>query len=297
MSHQAKTYRDYRWRHRLIFFLRNLPIPGIKRLSVALPKWILPSKSKVAPHFLQTIRGPLVWIDPANDAGVEESLYTTGTYESGTLDFMKSQLNEGSVFIDVGGNIGWHTLNAAQFVGASGQVWTFEPSPKLHETLELNIAENKLNNVRSFQCGIGAQPDSVSLYLNDAINKGASSAVVKSPEAQTVEIQVLPLDQIVDQQKIRVDLIKVDVEGMEKEVLIGAQHTIADQLPALIVECSASRTEAPNARQELIEYLLTLDGYQWFKSRNGKERSNGLVEVVNFDDFPVDDNVYGRPKK
>jgi FkbM family methyltransferase len=292
---KENIYGDYRLRHRLIFFFRNIDLRGFRKLSLILPKLLLPKVEKIKPHFLKSQRGPLVWIEPASDFGVDRSIYETGTYESGTLDFMRSHLQKGDVFIDVGANIGWHSLNAAQFVGIEGKVWAFEPSPSVFPILEKNIQENQFSQILAFQCGIGKEKGEIALYLNDAINRGASSAKVKAPDAVEVMIKVLTLDEALGQQGLKVKMMKVDVEGMELEVLEGAKTRIKSDRPILIVEC-ADRTNDERSQKDIYDYFIGLENYSWFKSKNNKERSNGLVEVTNLAQLPNDDNIYGIPK-
>ena len=248
------------------------------------------------PHYLKTLEDVLVLIDPANDIGVEYNLYTTGTYEAGTLDFIKQNLKPGQTFIDVGSNIGWHALVAAKTIGSNGKLWCFEPSPKMFAILETNMEVNGFGNASCFQCGIGKKKEEVSFYLNDDVNKGESSALIQMEDAEEITIKVLPLDDIAEQQNIVPDMIKIDVEGMEELVLIGAKKTIEKHRPILILECASEIDEEKQYRKILIDYLMEMNDYNWFKSKNGKERINGLLPIKSREDFPLHDNVYGIPK-
>jgi hypothetical protein len=82
---------------------------------------------------------------------------------------------------------------------------------------------------------------------------------------------------------------------MELEVLEGAKTRIKSDRPILIVEC-ADRTNDERSQKDIYDYFIGLENYSWFKSKNNKERSNGLVEVTNLAQLPNDDNIYGIPK-
>lgn len=294
---KENLHRNVYWLHKLIAFFRNIDLPGFRKVSLLLPKWFFKPARLASDHFIYTQTKNWIWIEPSKDNGVEVSLYETGYYERGTLNWMKEVLNPGDVFLDIGTNIGVHSVYAASLVGAKGSVWSFEPLPSTFQTLERNIEENKLTNIHAFQCGIGASKSTATLYDNWAINKGASSTVVKSPGSKTFGIDILPLDWIVQQHSLSPKLIKIDVEGMEREVLQGAIWLIKHDTPYLIVEFSSDRKESPNARRKLYDLLLTFDAYEFFYLKGGKERTGRKMKITKFDDIPTDDNVFCCPIK
>ncbi len=294
MSKTQPTYRSYPWQHRLIGFFRNIDFPGFRKLSLLLPKWLLPNPKKVGEHILKLPNGIQLWINPSKDQGVERSLFETGTYERGTLHFMENYLFQGQTFVDVGANIGLMSITAKKAVGENGQVWAFEANPKTFQILEKNLDLNDLNSVHTFECGLGDKKGNLTLYDNWSINRGAASTVVKGENAQATEISILTLDAVVTGQSIGVDMIKIDVEGMEWEVLEGAQNTIEVCRPVLIVEFSAERKEG-RTREELYTKLTNFKDYSLFKLAGGKERTSKLVKVNSFPELPIDDNVFCIP--
>jgi len=262
-----------------------------------LPKLFLKPTDSTGPHF--NLSQDKIWhfIHPSVDHGVERSLYETGHYERGTLTFIKDNLKAGDTYMDIGTNIGVHALLAAKVVGEKGSVWAFEPHHQTMSVLEKNITENEFENIHTFQCGIGAEKSKAVLYDNWSINKGASSTVVKAEKSVAVEIDILPLDMVVQQQSLRPKMLKMDVEGMELEVLKGASRTIEAYKPILIVEFSEDRAELPEGRKKLYNYLQNLNTYELFKQKGGKERTGKLQKISNFGELPIDDNVYCLPIK
>jgi FkbM family methyltransferase len=292
-----EKYQNAYWRHKVISFFRNIDLPGFRRVSLLLPKFLLKSTDSTNPHFNFSQDKIWYFIHPSVDHGVERSLYETGFYERGTLDFIKANLGEGDTYMDIGGNIGVHALIAAKVVGEKGSVWAFEPHHQTMSILEKNIAENDFQNIHAFQCGIGAEKSQAVLYDNWSINKGASSTVIKAEKSLAIEIEILPLDMIVQQYSLRPKMLKMDVEGMELEVLKGASRTIEAYKPILIVEFSEDRAELPEGRKNLFDYIQNLNAYELFKQKGGKERTGKLQKISNFGELPIDDNVYCLPIK
>lgn len=285
--------RQFIWQHKLIGFFRNIDFPGFRKLSLLLPKWLLPDVEKVGEHILITPAGFKLWINPSKDQGVERSLFETGTYERGTLYFMRRHLNSGDTFVDVGANIGLMSMVARKAVGASGRVWAFEANRNTFDILEKNLALNQYDEVLCFECGLGAKRETKLLFDNWSINRGAASTVVEGNNAKSTEISILTLDEVANQQEIIPSMIKIDVEGMEEEVLIGAERVIRNYRPILIVEFSTER--ANNSREKVFNKILSLTGYKFFKLKGSKERSSKLVEIKTLKDIPIDDNVFCLP--
>lgn len=295
MKETQSTYRSTIWQHRLISFFRNIDLPGFRKISLLLPKWLLPKAEKVGDHILKIPSGLRLWINPSKDHGVERCLFETGTYEKGTLEFMEGHLKSGDTFVDIGANIGLMSLVGMKSVGKSGNVWSFEANPKTFDILEKNIQLNEMDSIHAFGCGLGENKETLALYDNWSINRGAASTVVKGENASSINITILPLDEVVSGQSLSVDMIKIDVEGMEMAVLNGADKTIRDNQPILIVEFSEERNEG--SRQELYNKLINFDTYSIFKLTGGKERASKLKQIRDFAELPIDDNVFCIPKK
>lgn len=290
MKDPKSTYRSTIWQHRLISFFRNIDLPGFRKLSLLLPKWLLPKVDKVGEHILKIPAGLKLWINPSKDQGVERSLFETGTYERGTLHFIETHLKSGQTFIDVGANIGLMSMTAKKVVGNTGQVWAFEANPRTFEIMEKNFGLNEMNSIHSFECGLGNTRETLTLYDNWSINRGAASTVVQGENAEAIEIKILPFDAVVMSQGIHIDMMKIDVEGMELAVLSGAEETIRKDKPILIVEFSEERENG--SRKALYEKIDSFGIYSFYKLKGGKERTSKMVEIGSFSELPVDDNVF-----
>jgi len=133
--------------------------------------------------------------------------------------------------LDVGSNIGNHALFFT-CIGDAAQIHCFEPAEPIAEQLEENFRINGIapERYRIHRLGIGACGGRASLDRVDHGNLGATS--LKSDTAGQIEIETL--DHLFPEG--RIDLIKIDVEGMEMEVLTGAQGLIARTRPALLIQ-------------------------------------------------------------
>jgi FkbM family methyltransferase len=153
-------------------------------------------------------------------------------FEPDELAWMARYLPEGGTFVDVGANVGNHSLYAGLFCGA-GRIIPFEPNPLAYRLLVLNLALNDLSDRVVFDfIGVGAADLNEGGYAMSARDKnlGAARMIEGAGEIETVR----PDDVLGDESP---DVIKIDVEGMEMAVLRGMQKTIRRCRPVLLVEC------------------------------------------------------------
>ena len=176
-------------------------------------------------------------LDPANGF-LDSHIFITGAYELDILAVMKQHLHPGEVFIDIGGNIGWHSLFAASIVGSSGHVHTFEPLPKLQAQFTSSVEANNFTDIiELYPFGVSNKTEKQRIYLNSK-NMGNSSLFINHKQ-ESLDIELKPADEVLAQLP-RVDLIKIDTEGAELAVLQGLITTLASKRPTLIIEFSPS---------------------------------------------------------
>ncbi len=282
-------FRKYPLSHRLISFLRDKDIRGIRRLSVFLPKLLLPKPEKVGEHIIRTIHGFDLKINPSIDNGVELSLFQTGTYEKGILFFLKQVLKVGDCFIDVGANIGLMTVFAAKKVGDFGKVIAFEAHPETFKLFQFNLELNNIKNVVAHDFALGSENTQSVIYDNWQVNRGGASLIIKDDNSNSYPIEVRKLDDSLNE-NIQPKVIKIDVEGFELSVLKGASETISKYKPILIVELSAKRDNQYQIN-ELIDFIDDFTFYDIFKLEGTKERVSKLIKITSREDLPEHDNI------
>jgi FkbM family methyltransferase len=142
-------------------------------------------------------------------------------------------LKPGMVVLDLGANTGAFTILASRLVGADGLVVAVEPCRDNFGCLEKTAEASGLTNVRALRTAVGDRGGELRLSMSPS--SGKHSAILS--RGKTYEVAPLvTTDSVVGELGLeRVDFIKVDVEGMEPEVLRGAAETIRRFRPRLAV--------------------------------------------------------------
>ncbi|MEO0936648.1 MAG: FkbM family methyltransferase [Pseudomonadota bacterium] len=187
-------------------------------------------------------------------------------YEAPELADLAAVFPAGGTFVDIGANIGNHTLWAALFMGAS-KVIAFEPNPKAIDVLVPNVAVNGLTGIVDLShlgVGLGAAASEGFGVQRAPGNLGAAQ-LEEGTGALTVERADVLLKGIAP------DMIKIDVEGMEIDVLAGLSGVLERCQPILFVEVDTHNAEAFSA-------WLNSSGYATAKSyKRYAENENHLV--------------------
>lgn len=186
-------------------------------------------------------RGPML-ANPL-DAYIGHSLINYGEHCEHQLQELLKWLRPGDFVVDVGANIGTNTIPFAQSVGPEGLVFAFEIQPVLLQTLCANAALNGLENIRPFSIGLHERPGQARIgrvrYKSGVVNFGGLSlGVLANVDAQHKETPLVleTLDRLLSHLGQKPRLIKIDVEGLEREVLSGALETLRRDRPLLYVE-------------------------------------------------------------
>jgi FkbM family methyltransferase len=168
-----------------------------------------------------------------HDSFVGQSLDRYGEWCESELLLLGQGIKPGQLVIDVGANIGTHTIFFAKAVSEQGLILAFEPQRLAYQNLCANIALNALMNVIACQQGVGKRAETIHLPRFDPRIGMNFGAISMRGHVGGEPVQVIRLD---DLGLGRCHLIKVDVEGMECDVLEGARQTIAKYRPILFVE-------------------------------------------------------------
>ncbi len=161
-----------------------------------------------------------------------------GCLEPLTVALFKRLLKSGDTCVDVGAHIGFHTMVAARIVGAQGRVVAIEPQPQNCADLIENSKINRFENIMVVVAAVGAHNGQVSLAVQSAGDRSLLSLAIPSRTdlPQRFSVPILRLDRIFAEHKLaEVALLKIDVEGYEREVLDGLGDAIR-QVRHLIVE-------------------------------------------------------------
>jgi FkbM family methyltransferase len=212
---------------------------------------------------------------PIDDTYVGEALAKYGEYSQVELDLLLQFLTPQSRVVVAGANLGALIVPLAQ---RAGEVVAFEPQRWVFELMCANAVLNGLINVRPYRAGLGARGGYLSVpVLRPEVKNNFGALELESVQDMPGDrVPVYKLDSLPD---MDMTLLTIDVEGMELDVLQGAEATIKRCRP--IIFCEADRVLK---RKELFNWLRT-HGYElyWYRS-----------PLYNKDNFRGDqENIYG----
>lgn len=190
-----------------------------------------------------------------HDLYIGRSLDTYGEYSEAEGDLFRQIVQPGQVVVEAGANIGAHTLVLAQAVGSTGRVLAFEPQRLLFQTLCGNMALNNVTNVHCIHAAVGAQPGEITVPMLDQHRENNFGGLGLGQYEHGERVPLVTLDQL---KLSQCHFVKVDVEGMEQEVLEGSRATIERFYPILYVE-----NDRPEKSDNLIRYIDRL-GYNMY---------------------------------
>jgi len=171
-------------------------------------------------------------------------------HDQNMLPLLKEFIKEGDYVIDAGAYIGDHAAFYSKRVGDIGKVLAFEPLLLAFKCLEHNM--RKYSNVYTYNNFLSNRKDKIKGISINFNNPGASHL------CEGNHIVSMTIDEI---NLPKCDFIKIDVEGAELDVLVGAQHTINKYKPFLLVEINEGALKRSGISSEiLIEHIKSL-GY------------------------------------
>ncbi len=194
-------------------------------------------------------------------------------FEKDETDYVVSILSEGDIFIDVGANIGLFSLIASKKVGDKGLVISFEPSPTTFIRLVENVKLNNFNNIELRNIGLSDKADELTFYISQNGHDAWDSFAPRQDDRIEKEIKILSssLDFELDSiNKSLIKLIKIDVEGWEKFVLLGGKDFFINYNPIVMVEFTDENTFNAGYSVHEIYDLMQNWGYVWYCIVNGK---------------------------
>jgi FkbM family methyltransferase len=186
--------------------------------------------------------------------GVGAQILETGAYDPGEIEVLcellkvrRQHYGDGVIVLDCGANIGVHAVAFAQLMQGWGQVIAIEPQERLFYALAGNLALHNCSNARAIwgavdrNCGFIDIPqpdyDQLGSFGSFELMARLGNEDIGQPidyDRKTSRVQTFALDTV---ETHRVDLIKLDVEGMELDALDGAHELIERCRPLLFVEC------------------------------------------------------------
>lgn len=208
---------------------------------------------------------------PGGGFGVGHQLLNQSAFDPPEVDFVlqllecrRKDYGDGVVAIDGGANIGVHTLEWAQFMHGWGEVVAFEAQERLFYALAGNITLNNCFNARAVWAAIGAEDGTIEVPVPDYCVPGSFGSLELRPSenaefigqeidyaGRTSTTRLTTIDAL---GLSRLDLVKIDIEGMELEALAGAEASLAACRPQLVIEKIKSDEDAIRRFVERLGY-------------------------------------------
>lgn len=142
-------------------------------------------------------------------------------------------ISNGDYLIDAGAHIGLFSIFASKKVGNQGKIYSFEPIKETRGILEKNIKANNINNVLIFKEALGKSNVDLNFIMPSSLSESSGFFTGNYPKET---VRQITLDELFKEQKIKkLDFIKADIEGMERDLLKGAEFVIKKFKPKLSI--------------------------------------------------------------
>ena len=205
--------------------------------------------------------------------------YVLGSYEVEIQTYINKHLKTGAVVYDIGAHHGFYSLICGKLVGENGFIYSFEPHPKNFIILKKNISVNHFQNVFPFEYAISK--NSAIVEFSDTANSQANTYIHSSPLNQDsnnkLHIQSISINTLYVEKSIRLpDFIKIDVEGAEYDVLLGAENVIRLATPVIFL--STHDNHLPGVKEKCLALLKQI-GYE-IKLEKAHATIAGMSEFI-----------------
>jgi FkbM family methyltransferase len=200
-----------------------------------------------------------------NDHIYNRILKTDSFYETDLLEYISNVVGDDAkknVVIDIGANIGNHSVYLGKFV--AGRLISVEANPNVLPILRSNLERN-IDNYTIYECALGAAEGKGIVSMPEGSSNNIGMAMVEFIDDGALTDEAVPvrtLDQVIDEYKannpgeFKISAIKIDVEGSEVSVLSGASETLSEYHPDLFIEA------ADKAFRKDIENIILPYGYK-----------------------------------
>jgi len=201
--------------------------------------------------------------------GVGHSLLTLSRYEPHVVATLRQALltrrarvGNGVHVLDIGANIGVFTVEMARAILGWGTITAFEPQERLFYALCGNLALNNLLNAGAVMAAVGAESGKIDVPMVDYLAEASFGSLelrgmnVDLGQKLSGETAPVPLITVDELNLPRVDFMKIDVEGMELELLAGAERTLYTHKPILFIEFGKVGRERLRAKLESYNYWV-----------------------------------------
>jgi len=218
------------------------------------------------------VQGHKMFLDSKDDL----RLSVHGVVEPFETEIVKKEIKEGDVVLDIGANIGYYSLIFAKLVGKEGKVFAFEPEPENFALLKKNVEINGYKNVILVQKAVSNKTGRTKLYLCE--ESAGDHSIYELNGRQSMEIEVIRLDDYFIDYDGKIDFIKIDVQGAEGEAIQGMPNLLnKNKTVKIIAEFCPLGLKRSGIEAE--EFLKLLQKHDFKLYRVDKQKIKPLVNL------------------
>lgn len=162
--------------------------------------------------------------------------FVYGTWEPAVAKVVSETVRKGMTVIDIGAHHGYYSLYFAKCVGPTGRVFSFEPVPENLALLRKNILLNGISWIEIFRDAVFSCTKDISFAAPDESDNSGEGSLTEGSKGRQILVHAVTLDSFCNSAHRLPDVIKMDVEGAELDVLLGAKDVLKQCSPKLLIE-------------------------------------------------------------
>lgn len=203
-------------------------------------------------------------------------------YEPEVTGIVRRLIKPGDTVLDIGANVGWFTSLFGKLVGPTGKVIGFEPVPDNYARLVEHVEINDLaQNTEIMRVAVGKEKSNVDIHVFENRTKARSSlsSLNETTNFVKIPVQLVTVDGILKERSIgNISLMKVDVEGAEFDVLLGAKQLLTQEnAPIIVIEINNDVNDSFGYKATDMKNLLKSYGYQHFYSISSAQKLKPIL--------------------
>jgi FkbM family methyltransferase len=201
--------------------------------------------------------------------------------------FLRDLDIKGQTIYDIGGDAGIFTMFFARSVGKSGKTITFEPNPWCYNRILEHLKLNNFDNVEVHQIALGKKTGKATLAVwksetgTGSLQEDIKASILQEKCSKTIQVEIDSLDsQIITNNLPKPDFVKIDVEGLEMDVLDGMRGIIKDYKPKLFIEIHGvdMQRKIENV-QRVVDFLITRE-YCIYHIESGETITSSNAQIA-----------------
>ena len=193
----------------------------------------------------------------------------------------------GQTIYDIGGNVGIFTMFFARAVGKKGKVITFEPNPQCCNMILEHLKLNNIDNVEIHKIALGKRREKGTLAVRKSetgtgsLQEDIKASILQKKDSETIQLEIDSLDrQITTNNLPKPDFVKIDVEGLEMDVLHGMSDTIKNCKPKLFIEIHGVDVQRKIENVQRVVGFLIAHKYSIYHVESGERITASTAQIA-----------------